>query len=138
MQGVDGSSPFIFTKKASIQIRVSRLFISTIADRSATKQMVADPLDDRAGADPGIGGFGGIIIVDGTAGGIPAIECIAGSVIGGVADGLIELPVGNGGKGTRLIDHAGQGIGKGRVLNAIQNNGAYCNLSGIVFAACFC
>ena len=58
--------------------------------------MITDLCDHRARADPLIGGFRGIIVVDGTSGGIIAIESFLGCAIGGFADGLIDLTIGNG------------------------------------------
>lgn len=172
MQGVDGSSPFIFTKnkrqfpqgscrlffffKKCFQIRMegvgcfvlgkalknisiycSKAHLSS-GGKLAAEQMVADSFNNRAGTNPGIGGFGRIIIIDGSAGGIPSVERVACGVIRGVADRLIKLSVGDGGESPRLINDAGQRIREGRVLNAIKNHGSHSYLSGIVFAACFC
>lgn len=70
------------------------------------KEMVADSFDHWARADPLVGGFAGIIIVNSPSARIPAVECIPRGVVAGGGNRLVELAVGDCGKGSRLVDHA--------------------------------
>ena len=77
--------------------------------------MVADNGNNRAGENPFIGGFSRIIVVNGTAGGVAAVNGIPGGAVGGVCHSGIDTPIIQAGKGTGLIDDTCQCVGEAGV-----------------------
>lgn len=74
--------------------------------------MVPDGGNGGPGPDPLVGGGFGIEIVDGAAGGIPAVDSVLGGPFGGIRNRLVELTVVQAGKGAGLIDYTGKSVGK--------------------------
>jgi hypothetical protein len=75
--------------------------------------VLADDLQKRAAPDPGVGGGGGVKIVDGAAAWISSAQSLLGSPDRRVGHRLVDLAVGEAGKGARLIDYPRDGVGEG-------------------------
>ena len=105
---------------------------------SAAKEVVADAFDYRTGANPLIAGLIRIKIVDGTAGGVGAVEGFLGGPLGGLVDFLIDLAIGDGSEGPRLVDDPGNGVREGRMLHTVEYYSAYSNLADIGLSPGFC
>ena len=99
--------------------------------------MVADGCGDRQGADPLIFCCFRIVIINASAGGIPAVKRVSCRIISGGGNRLIDLSVNNGGKGSVLVDYAGERVGERGMFDPVQNNGADGNLTGIRFSPRF-
>ena len=84
--------------------------------------MCANPGDDRAGANPFVGGLVRIIIVESAAGGVGAVERLARGAAGGVGDGFVNLAVGDGGEGAGLVNDAGNAVREGGGLDAVEHH----------------
>ena len=97
--------------------------------------MVPDGGNGGPGPDPLVGGGFGIEIVDGAAGGVPAVDSVLGGPFGGIRNRLVELTVVQAGKGAGLIDYTGKSVGKRGMLNPVQDHRAYGHLSGIRLAS---
>ena len=93
--------------------------------------MAPDDFDERAAPDPGAGGGVGIEVVDGPAGGVASVERFPGRPIGGGGHRLIDLPIHHAGEGALLVDNPGDGIGEGRVVDPVENDGAYSYLAAV-------
>ena len=74
--------------------------------------MLADDGDNGPGENPLIRGLGRVIIIDSTAGRVAAVDGIPGRPVGRVRHSRIDPAVIQAVKSARLIDNAGQGIGK--------------------------
>ena len=100
--------------------------------------MFANGADGGATIDPFVGGLGGIVIIQCTAGGIGAVQSILGSATAAVGDcNRVELAIVQSGKCALLINDAGDGVGKGGAGDPIQDNGAYGDLPAVRFATGF-
>ena len=97
--------------------------------------MCANPGDDRAGANPFVGGLVRIIIVESAAGGVGAVEGLARGAAGGVGDGFVNLAVGDGGEGAGLVNDAGNAVREGGGLDAVEHHRTDRHLADIRFAA---
>ncbi len=94
--------------------------------------MVPDGGNGGPGPDPLVGGGFGIEIVDGAAGGVPAVDSVLGGPFGGIRNRLVELTVVQAGKRHRADRlHRQECRGKRGMLNPVQDHRAYGHLSGI-------
>ena len=62
------------------------------------------------GVDEGVVGLVGVVVVDSSAGGIPACKSVTGCGVSAVRHRLIELTVRDSCEGSVLIDDPGEGI----------------------------
>ena len=75
------------------------------------KHMLADGEYHRTGKDPLAGAFGGVVEVNGAAGGIPAVESVLGRLAGAVGDGHpVKLSIGYRAECPRLKQYAGKAL----------------------------
>lgn len=95
--------------------------------------MLSDGLNQRAAPNPGAGSGIWIKIVDGAAAGVGAGHSLLGGPDGGVGDWLLELPIHHTGKGTRLVDYTGDGIGERRVTHPVEDYRPYRYLTAVGF-----
>lgn len=102
-----------------------------------TEKMFADAGDDRTAADPAVGGLIGVIIVESTAGGVGAGERFACGTFGGIGDSGVDLSVRDGGESAWLINNAGNTVGEGGGLHAVEDDRTDSDLTDIRFAAGF-
>ena len=99
--------------------------------------MLADDRDDRPRENPLACALFRIIIVNGAAGRVPAVDRGARRTVGRVRDGRIDAAVGQAAERAGLVDHAGERVGKARVLNAVENHSGDRDLAFIRLAARF-
>lgn len=85
------------------------------------EHMVADARNHRPAVYPFVGGFGRVVVIDGSAAGIPAVEGVLRGTAGDIGNGLVELPVVQCGKGARLIEHAGYRVGERGVAHPVED-----------------
>lgn len=84
--------------------------------------MVADNGEDRKGMHKFIARFCGIIIKDCPSCGINPVHGVLRGAAAGFGYGLVDLPVRHTGKSARLVNHAGDGVGKRGMLHPVENN----------------
>ena len=99
------------------------------------EDVFSDCGDDLTGIDPLVCRTLGVVIVDRAAGRIPAVHGVLCGLERGIGDRLIELAVHDGGKRAFLVDHARDGVRERRVLDPVEDDGAYRDLTVIGFAA---
>ena len=99
--------------------------------------MLSNHGDDRAGENPLVGGLGWVIIIDGAAGRILAINCVTGSPVSAFRHRGVDTAVIETGEGSGLLNDAGERIGEGGVLHAVQDHSAHGHLSGVWLAPGF-
>lgn len=80
--------------------------------------------------------FFGVIIVNGAAAWIPAIDAILRRLTCGVSNWLAPVAVVQGCEGARLVDYSCNRIRERGMLHAVENDRAYGDLPRIAFAAC--
>ena len=102
-----------------------------------TEKMVANLGDNSSGANPLVGCLIRIIVIECTAGRIGAIESLTSCAACRVGDSFVDLSIGNGGEGARLIDNTGDAVREGGGLHAVEDNCADCYLTDIGFSAGF-
>lgn len=95
--------------------------------------MVANDRDNGAGENPFIRGFGWVVVVNSTAGGVAAVNGISGSTVGGVCHSGIDATVIQTRKSAGLIDDACQCIGETGVGYSIEDDSSHRYLTGIGF-----
>ena len=96
--------------------------------------MFSDLDDQGPGPYPGAGGRVRVKIVDRSAAGVHTVQRVLGGPVGALTDGLVKLAVHHAGKGVGLVDHAGEGIGEGGVLDAVENDRAHRHLAVVGLA----
>lgn len=97
------------------------------------KHMPPDSGNNGPGTDPLVGGGFGIVIVDGAARGVPAVEGVLGRPVSAFRHRLVELAVIQAGKGPLLINDPGQSIWKRGMTHPVEHHRAIRYLAGIGF-----
>lgn len=99
--------------------------------------MLADHGDDRTGENPLVCRFGGVIVIDGSAGRILAVDGVTGRTVSALGDRSVDSAIIEAGERARLIDDAGERIREGGMLHAVENHRADGYLSCVGFASGF-
>ena len=103
------------------------------------KDMIADGQNHLPGKDPFAGAFGGVVKIDGAAGGVAAVEGVLRRLAGTVCNGHGgKLPVRHRAESARLVDYAGDCVRKRGVPGAIEDDGPHGHLTGIGLAPGLC
>ena len=76
----------------------------------------------RARADPLVAGGLGVVVIEAAAGGVPAVQGVQRGADGGGVRGVVDGAVADAAERAGLVDHAGDGVGKGRAGHPVQHH----------------